>query len=144
LVEDREDDVFLIRKALLRAEVPSPVHVVRDGGEAIAYLSGEGPFADRLLHPLPDFVLLDLKMSKVGGLEVLKWIRAHPQLRGFPVVVLTSSSDLKDVTRAYELRANSFLVKPAEFETFAALGQQLQRYWFKVNLIPKLSVPEDQ
>jgi CheY-like chemotaxis protein len=133
LVEDRQDDVILIRRAFLQARVFNPVVVVRDGEEAIAYLSGQGVYANRSLHPLPDFILLDLKMPKVDGFEVLTWIRAHPILRGLPVVVLTSSTELKDVNRAYELGANSFLVKPMDFETFTALGGLLERYWLKAN-----------
>src|SRR4030081_1713917 len=118
LVEDRPDDVVLIRRAFLKGNIINPLFVVYDGEEAIAYLSGEGKYANREEYPLPDLLLLDLKMPQKDGFEVLQWIRDQPGLKSLRVVVLTSSEDLHEVNHAYELGANSFLVKPLEFENF--------------------------
>src|SRR5262245_59108944 len=123
LVEDREDDVFLIRRAFKDAFVTNPLHVVRDGDEAISYLKGENKYSNREEFPLPDLMLLDLKMPKIDGFEVLKWIREQPSLAALRVVVLTSSEDLHDVNRAYKLGANSFMVKPLEFHDVVHMGQ---------------------
>src|SRR4051794_11741759 len=107
LVEDRDDDVVLIRKAFEKAGLTNPFQVARDGVEAISYLSGEGKFANREEFPLPWLVLLDLKMPRVGGFEVLRWIRSQPTLSRMIVLVLTSSEYIKDVQEAYKLGANS-------------------------------------
>src|SRR5437879_9371695 len=112
LAEDREDDVLLIRKAFSKANISNPLQVVRDGEEAIAYLSGEGKYSNRAEYPFPDLVLLDLKMPRLDGFGVWKWIRAQPGLEGLRVLVLTSSEDMRDINRAYGLGARSFLVKP--------------------------------
>ena len=111
VVEDREDDILLIRRAFDRASVTNPIQVVRDGEEAIAYLIGEGQYANRDEYPLPVLVLLDLKLPRKDGFEVLSWIRSQPGIRSLPVVVLTSSNQIRDVNRAYQLGANSFFVK---------------------------------
>jgi CheY-like chemotaxis protein len=129
LVEDREDDILLIQKAFAKAGISNPVHVVRDGEEAITYLSGEGP--------LPWLVLLDLKMPRKDGFEVLKWIRNVSGLRSVVVVVLTSSERVQDVNEAYQLGANSFLIKPLEFANTVGLAELLQRYWLMHNLFPR-------
>src|SRR5439155_12819930 len=123
LVEDGEDDVLLIRKAFARAYLDNPMHVVKDGEEAVAYLSGEGQYANRAEHPLPSLILLDLKMPRMDGFQVLEWLRAQPGIRGIPVVVLTTSDLMQDVNRAYTLGANSFLVKPMDFRDYADLGR---------------------
>src|SRR5690242_11058819 len=114
LVEDRDDDVVLAEQALKRACVTNPVRIVKDGNEAIAYLSGQGRYSSRTDHPLPALILLDLKLPGTDGFEVLKWIREQPETRTIPVVVLTSSEQMRDVNRAYALGANSFLVKPLD------------------------------
>src|SRR5438105_2858307 len=112
VAEDREDDIILIRRAFARARVVNPIHVVRDGEEALAYLKGEGKYGNRREYPLPELLLLDLKMPRMDGFEVLRWVRSQPDLRLLRVVVLTSSEDVRDVNLAYQLGANSFLVKP--------------------------------
>jgi CheY-like chemotaxis protein len=139
LVEDLEADVFIIRKSFEKAKLPNPLQVVSDGEQAIAYLKGEGTYANRDEYPLPALILLDLKMPKIDGFEVLQWIRSHPTLRSIPVLVLTSSSQMRDVNRAYELGANSFLVKPHDFENFVATTQTLQNYWLKTVETPDSS-----
>src|SRR5947208_2708110 len=120
LVEDREDDVLLVRKAFARAGLPNPIHVVGDGEEAVAYFLGEGKYSRRADFPIPELVLLDLKLPRMNGFEVLNWIRNQPGIRGVPVVVLTSSSEIRDVNEAYERGANSFFVKEFDFENFVA------------------------
>lgn len=140
IVEDRKDDVVLIRRALTEAAVPNPVYVVGDGEEAQAYLMGIGQYFDRSQFPLPDLILLDLKMPKIDGFELLRWIRAQPGLKTLRVVVLTSSEDVYDIHRAYELGANSFLVKPHEFINFKAMMGTLGSFWLKYSQSPKLDI----
>jgi CheY-like chemotaxis protein len=131
LVEDRDDDIVLAEKALKRAFVTNPLRVVKDGSEAISYLSGQGRYSSRIEYPLPSLILLDLKLPGLDGFEVLKWIREQPQTRTIPVVVLTSSDQIRDVNRAYALGANSFLVKPLDFEQYIGLGKFLREHWIK-------------
>jgi len=116
LVEDREDDVFLVRRAFEKAYLLNPLQVVRNGEEAVAYLKGEGTYANRAGYPLPSLILLDLKLPGMDGFDVLRWIRQEPNFGSLPVIVLTSSEQIRDVNRAYQLGANSFLVKPTDFQ----------------------------
>lgn len=139
LVEDDANDVFLLRRAFTKAGIESGLHTVADGEEAVSYLAGEGKFSDRDQHPLPQLVLLDLKLPRRSGLEVLEWVRARPELRRIPVIVLTSSRESRDVNRAYDLGANSYLVKPVSFEDLLSLTQALDRYWVAWNEGPELS-----
>lgn len=141
LVEDREDDVILIRKAFSKAGLMNPLYIVRDGEEAVAYLAGEGAFSNRNEYPLPEIILLDLKMPKLDGFEVLQWIRGQPGIRGLPVIVLTSSEEMKDVNRAYSLGANSFMVKPLDFENTAQLAKTLHHFWIMSAKLPESSRP---
>ncbi len=138
LAEDDPNDVLLIRRAFQRTHVANPVHVVHDGEEAQAYLSGQGPFADRERYPLPVLMLIDLKMPRRNGLEVLEWTRSQPGLKRLPVVVLTSSNQNPDINRAYELGANSYLVKPAAFDSLLELVKNLDMYWLILNEKPEL------
>jgi CheY-like chemotaxis protein len=141
LAEDREDDIALIRKAFAKAFVLNPLQVVRDGEEAIAYLSGEGKYANRAEYPLPDLLLLDLKMPRLDGFDVLKWVRDQPGLSALRVVVLTSSEDLRDVNVAYRLGANSFMVKPMDFEDVVHMSKFLSNYWLKLSKAPETFRP---
>jgi CheY-like chemotaxis protein len=141
LAEDREDDILLIRQAFKRGNVPQPTHVVRDGEEAVAYLAGDGKYANRDEYPLPALLLLDLKMPRMDGFEVLEWIRKQPSLRPLRVVVLTSSEDIFDVNHAYELGANSFLVKPLDFELFVETCAVIKKYWLNLSATPRISRP---
>jgi CheY-like chemotaxis protein len=129
VVEDDSNDVLLIRRRLSSSGIPNPRHFVESGEEAINYLTGAGHYADRKKYPLPALVLLDLKLPGIDGFQVLKWIRASSNFRNLRVVVLTSSKEIRDVNQAYRLGANSFLVKPLEFENvsalFATIGTQL-------------------
>ncbi len=136
LVEDNADDVTLVRRAFHRAGVTTPLAVVGDGDTAVAYLAGEDGWGDRGRHPLPRLVLLDLKLPRRSGLEVLAWVRTQPQLGGLVVVVLTSSSESRDLEQAYALGANSFLVKPVEFDRLLQMVKALDLYWIGFNEYP--------
>lgn len=142
LVEDREDDILLIRRAFGKASLTNPLQVVRSGEEAIAYLSGEGKYSNRAEYPLPVVVLLDLKMPGMDGFEVLQWIRQEEGIRGLPVLVLTSSNEMRDVNRAYQLGANSFFVKELDFQQSVEFADLLRRYWIHTTLKPETARPE--
>lgn len=121
VVEDDKKDVQLIRRTLSQSGIPNPRHFVQSGEEAISYLLGVEPYADRKKYPLPALVLLDLKLPVMDGFEVLQWIKNHRHFGDLRVVVLTSARDMRDVKKAYRLGANSFLVKPLDFENGSAL-----------------------
>jgi CheY-like chemotaxis protein len=137
LVEDNEDHVLLIRFGFQQANLVNPLHVVRDGDEAVAYLSGEGKYANRAEYPLPSLVLLDLKLPRRNGFEVLEWIRKQRGLSSLRVVVLTTSDEIRDINRAYALGANSFLVKPVDFRDFVQLSQAIKGYWLWLSKAPE-------
>jgi CheY-like chemotaxis protein len=141
LAEDREDDIQIIRRAFKQAFVTNPLQIVRDGEEAIEYLAAKGKYASRSEYPLPDLILLDLKMPKIDGFQVLEWIRQQPGIRGIPAVVLTSSDQVRDVNRAYALGANSFLVKPADFQSTVELARVLRKYWLHTARFPETYRP---
>jgi CheY-like chemotaxis protein len=141
LVEDRDDDVLLVRRAFQKADIANPLQIARDGEQAIAYLSGVGQFSDRSVFPLPGLILLDLKLPGMDGFEVLQWLRRQPGIAGTAVVVLTSSEQLRDVNRAYALGANSFLVKPLEFESHIQLSKLIREYWLKTVKLPEVFHP---
>jgi len=136
LAEDDEDYVLLIQRAFIQAKVPNPLHVVWNGEEAISYLKGNGKYSNRDEYPLPDLMLLDLKMPRVNGFEVLQWLRAQPGLSSLRVLVLTSSDEIRDVNDAYRLGANSFLVKPMDFEDTAELSRLINDFWLKASRTP--------
>lgn len=136
LVEDDPNDVLLIQRAFQKANLGGVLKVVQNGEEAINYLTGVGAFADRQTHPLPFLLLLDLKMPRMDGFEVLEWIRAEPRFKRLLVVVLTSSNVQKDVDRAYELGANSYLVKPVEFQEMVQMVHRFEIYWAEINRTP--------
>ena len=135
-VEDREEDVFLLEYAFKQADIRNPVRVAIDGREALAYLSGDGKFADRGQFPLPCLVLLDLKLPHLMGLDVLAWVRQHPTLRSLLVIVLSSSINEGDVRRAYELGANAFLVKPSDANVLVDMCVALKHFWLTHNQPP--------
>jgi len=136
LVEDNPDDEELTLLALKESNIPNEVIVARDGVEALGYLFGTGKWASRAPSQQPQIVLLDLKLPKVSGLEVLQRLRADPRTELIPVVVLTSSSEEEDVFASYRLRANSYVRKPVEFHRFVDAVRQLGIYWLLLNEAP--------
>ena len=138
VAEDGEEDTMLLRRALLKANFLNPLHIVPNGEEAIAYLQGEGKYAARDEYPLPSLLLLDLKMPRKDGFEVLEWIREQPGLSSLRVVVLTASDEIRDVNRAYQLGANSFLVKPVDFPSFVEVTLALKGYWLWMSKEPQI------
>jgi CheY-like chemotaxis protein len=136
LVEDNEDDAFLLTRALRTAEVDNPVHVVTDGEQAVDYLKGTGRFADRTQHPLPGLVLLDLKLPRISGFEVLQWIQNETALPELVVVVLSSSGEKRDINMAYRFGARSYVVKPPTQASFVDLAKGLKLYWLQLNQAP--------
>ena len=136
IVEDDPNDVLLIQRALKKANVTGPQQVVGDGDKAVAYLAGHGPYADRTQYPLPVMVLLDLKLPRRSGLEVLEWLRQQPGLKRLPVVMLTASREGKDINRAYDLGANSYLVKPVDLDPLVDMMKHVGVYWLALNEKP--------
>jgi CheY-like chemotaxis protein len=136
LVEDNPDDALLVQRSFRRAQVQAAIHVVHDGDAAVAYLAGDHPFEDRLKYPLPSLMLLDLKLPRRSGFEVLEWVRRQPGLRRLPVVMLTSSAEDRDVARAYDSGANSFLVKPVSPTAMSQMAATLSSYWLTFNHPP--------
>lgn len=136
LVEDDDNDVVLVQRAFRKANIENQMQVARDGERAIDYLAGNGEYADRTRYPLPALMLLDLKLPRRSGLEVLEWVRSQESLRRLPVVILTSSRQTVDVNRAYDLGVNSYLVKPVTFEGLMELIETLDLYWLLLNERP--------
>jgi CheY-like chemotaxis protein len=142
VAEDDPSDVFFLKRAFQMAGVPASLQFVRDGQEAIDYLDGENRFADRTTYPMPDLMLLDLKMPRLDGFDVLNWLRQQPGLKRLLVTVLTSSDQPQDINRAYDLGANSYLLKPHNAEHLSELVKQVQRYWLEVNRCPPTILSE--
>ena len=140
LVEDEENDVVLMLRALNRAAVVNPIHVANDGREAIDYFRGAGKFANRKEFPLPCLVLLDLKLPYVMGLDVLKWIRQQPEVATI-VILLSSSAAEADIAAAYRLGANGFVVKPPEASQLLNIIKAIKDFWLTHNTPPRISRP---
>ncbi len=138
LADDDPNDVFLIQRAFHKISLRNPMCVVNDGEEAVAYLNGDGEFSDRCRYPLPVLLLLDLKMPRKSGFDVLNWVRQQAGLRRLVIVILTSSNQSSDVNRAYDLGANSYLVKPAGFDNLLNLVESLDRYWLDLSEKPEV------
>lgn len=141
LVEDSPDDAELTIRAFEKSRLVNEVILVRDGQEALDYLFGTGAHAGRDLAVMPELVLLDLKLPKLGGLEVLRRLRQDPRTRRQPVVVLTSSNEEQDIISSYDLGANSFVRKPVDFEQFLEAARQLGLYWLVLNSPPVVPGP---
>jgi two-component system response regulator len=139
LVEDNKDDEALSMRAFNRNKIRNPIVCVRDGQEALDWLFGEGAYADRNPAEMPAVVLLDLKLPKVDGLEVLRRVRANPVTRLTPIVILTSSREDRDRLEGYSLGANSYIQKPVDFEQFVEAIRQLGLYWLVLNEPPPAS-----
>ncbi|RMG98963.1 MAG: response regulator [Chloroflexi bacterium] len=138
LVEDNPNDVELTLYALKQNNLTNRIKVLRDGVEALDYIFCRGEYADRDINDIPKVILLDLKLPKVDGLEVLKQVKANSKTRKIPIVVLTSSNQEPDIMRSYELGVNSYIVKPVDFEKFTHAVRQLGFYWLLLNQPPKL------
>lgn len=136
LVEDNPDDVELTLHALEEHNISNKIEVVEDGAEALDYLFATGAYAGRDMSEMPSVVLLDLKLPKVDGLEVLRRIRDDDRTKNLPVVILTSSSEEEDLTKSYELGANSYVRKPVNFDQFSEAVRQLGLYWLLLNEPP--------
>src|SRR5579863_4053371 len=129
LAEDNEDDIFLLERAFKKAKLTNPLRIVSDGEQTLAYLKGEGIYADRKEYPFPALLLLDIKMPRMNGLEVLSVIRNDPKLRRLVVIVLTASNLDQDVNRAFDLQANSYLVKPSDTDGMVETLDKVKAYW---------------
>ena len=133
LVEDRSIDVDLTKRAFAKRKLLNPITVARNGEEALALIDGW-----EAGEPIPICILLDLKMPKVNGLEVLRRLKAHPQFSTIPVIVLTTSTEDRDIEEAYKLGCNSYIVKPVEFEKFIEVASKIEVYWCALNIPSKL------
>lgn len=140
IVEDNPQDLELTLRALRQANLANRIHVCRDGVEALAFVLGEGAHAARTMGETPRVILLDLKLPRIDGLEVLKRIRGDERTRTIPVVVLTSSKEQQDIVESYRLGVNSYIVKPVNFERFSAAVRELGVYWLVLNQPPANSV----
>ena len=138
LIEDNLEDLELTQRALRKANLANHIHIARDGAEALEFLFCEGAHAARKIEDGPKVILLDLKLPKLDGLQVLKRIKSDPRTRTTPVVVLTSSKEQADVVESYQLGVNSYIVKPVNFERFAAAVQEIGMYWLLLNQPPKV------
>lgn len=139
LVEDNLQDLELAQRALRKSKLTNCIHVARDGAEALDFIFCEGVHAGRKIEDTPKVILLDLKLPKVDGLEVLKRIKGDPRTRMIPVVVLTSSKEQSDVVESYRLGVNSYIVKPVNFERFAEAVEHLEMYWLLLNQPPNFN-----
>ena len=137
LVEDNPQDLELTLRALQKAHIANRIQIARDGVEALDYIFGEGAFAGRRIEDAPRVILLDLKLPKVDGLEVLQRIKGDPRTKTIPVVILTSSKEQRDVVESYRLGENSYIVKPVNFEGFTAAVRDLGLYWLLLNEAPR-------
>jgi CheY-like chemotaxis protein len=131
VVEDDDSDFFLLERAFRKNNIENPIVRVHDGLEGMHYLQGSGEYADRKKFPFPDVIILDLKTPRMSGLELLAWIKDHPECRVIPTVIMSSSQQDVDVARAYELGANTYFVKPTTFEDLIDLTNSIQDYWRK-------------
>ncbi len=134
LVEDNQMDVVLTLDAFKEAKLKNNVNVTRDGQEALDYLFGYGKFADRTLFPMPNLILLDLKMPGIDGFEVLRKVKSTDKLKRIPVVILTSSKEEGDRALSYDIGANSYLLKPVSFDGFTDVVKKIDDYWFTLNI----------
>lgn len=140
LVEDRDDDVFFMQRAIERRQLPCTLRVANSGEQAMAYLEGKGEFGDRATNPLPTLILLDIKMPRVDGIEVLKQIRQHAKLRRLPVVMLSTSKYQPEIDAAYDLGANGYLVKPSDTQELESILEPLIKFWFESNVGPTMKL----
>lgn len=139
LVEDDSNDILFVQRAFRQVNANNPIYIVKDGDAAIDYLAGEDEYADRDRYPLPALILLDLKLPRRSGIEILQWLRQQPRLKRIAVVVLTSSKESLDIDLSYDLGVNSYLVKPVKFDALAKMIAALDSYWLQLNEYPSVS-----
>ncbi|MHB8578554.1 MAG: response regulator [Ignavibacteriaceae bacterium] len=139
LVEDNKMDIVLTLDAFREAHLSNKIHVVHNGEEALQYILGEGKYFDRKTYPIPNLILLDLKMPGIDGFEVLKRIKNTPEIKRIPVIILTSSKEEGDLSMSYDLGANSYLVKPVSFEGFLEVVRKVTDYWITLNIEPPIN-----
>jgi len=139
LVEDNASDVDLTLRALRHHKIANRIHVARDGEEALDFMFCRGPYSTRSFDALPRFILLDLKLPKVDGLEVLRQLKSDPRTRNIPVVILTASREERDLVQGYQNGVNSYIQKPVDFDQFTELVRNLGLYWLVVNEPPPRS-----
>ena len=141
LVEDDLNDIFLVKRAFKMAQLPTPLQVVTDGVEAISYLQGDGKYADRHAFPLPHLIVMDIKMPRKTGFEVLAWVKGNElPIRRIPIVIVSSSNNPSDINRAYELGANAYMVKPVNFRAVEHLFSSITHYWGSECAKPELEM----
>ncbi|AKG24460.1 chemotaxis protein CheY [Calothrix sp. 336/3] len=136
MADDDDDDCMLAREALTESHLPNHLHIVKDGEELMDYLYQRGRYTDANISPRPGLILLDLNMPKKDGREALREIKAHPQLRKIPVIVLTTSKAEEDILRTYDLGANSFIIKPVTFAALVEVIKTIGKYWFEIVELP--------
>ena len=141
-VEDDENDVFLLRHAFKAAGIENTLRVARDGQEAIDYLGGQGEFADRERFPLPCLILLDLKLPRRTGLEVLEWLRRQSHLASLPVIIFSSSNHRSDIDQAYQLGTNAFITKPSGQDERIEFARAIRNFWLRFNQTPVACHPD--
>jgi CheY-like chemotaxis protein len=135
-IEDEDNDIHLLQRALVSAEVWQPVQVVKSVARAFAYFLGEEPFVERIYYPLPSLILLDLSLPSLEGLDILEWRQSHPVIKAIPVLVLTSSHQAGEVRAAYEAGANGYLAKPPNFNGWVELVKAIRIFWLTHNVFP--------
>ena len=141
LVEDDLNDIFLVKRAFRTAHIPNPLQIVTDGEEAMSYLRGEGKYSSREAYPLPKLMVMDIKMPRRRGFEVLEWIKSSSgPLRRIPVIIVSSSNDPADINRAYELGANAYMIKPMNYRAVEHLFESITQYWGLECAKPELEV----
>ena len=141
LVEDEESSAFLFQHTITELGILHPLQVAQDGREAMDYLEGNGRFADRTTFPIPSLIVLDLKMPRITGFEVLDWVRKQPELRRLIIIVMSASASESDVNRAYELGANAYIVKPSGMEKLGDVLRSIRDFWLTHNYPPTIRGP---
>ena len=141
VAEDELNDVLLLQRAFAGAGVKAPIYFARDGQEVMDYLQGKPPFDNPVECPLPNLLMLDLKLPRVSGFEVLEWLRGHPRLNRLLVVVFSESGEPRDVTRAYSLGANAYIFKPRETDELVRIVERVQNYWHNIHAEPDQVLP---
>ncbi|MBE9035811.1 response regulator [aff. Roholtiella sp. LEGE 12411] len=143
MADDDEDDSMLVSEALAESQLPIEAYIVRNGEELMDFLYNRGRYVDKSSAPRPDLILLDLNMPKKDGIEALRDIKNDPKLRRIPVVVLTTSGAQEDIDNAYDLGANSFIIKPVTFDSFVDVMKTLEKYWFEIVKLPLEGVGDE-